>query len=54
MTGMPDFPTFHYINDIVVVTPKVLKPFFEPTVITGKKGVANGQSFAATGIIGYL
>jgi hypothetical protein len=54
MPGMPDLPAFHYINDIVMMTPKVLKSVFETAVIAGEKGVTNGQPFATTGIICYM
>jgi hypothetical protein len=54
MSRMPDLPSLHHINDIVMVAPKVLKLFFEPTVVAGEQGITNGQAFTTTGIIGYM
>jgi hypothetical protein len=51
VTGVPDLPAFHHINDIIVVTPKVLKLLFDPAVITGEQRVPHSQPLTTTRII---
>ena len=54
MACMPDLFALHHVDYVIMMTPKVFKPAFDPTVIAGEKGVTNGQSFATTGIIRYM
>jgi hypothetical protein len=48
---MPDLSSFHYVDDIVMVTPKVLRFVFKSAIIRGKKGITTGKPFATGRII---
>jgi hypothetical protein len=48
---MPDLSSFHYIKNVIIITPDIFKFVCQPAVKNSKQRIAAGKPFAAIGII---